>query len=425
MNKNTKDTLLSRYKIIYRTLTISKIFYLWIFFIFSIVFFLLTLYFVNKLFLVSVSAYGGKVTEGILNTPRYINPVLANKEEDKDLSRLIYSGLFKIDQNGELVNDLAEGLEKSENGLVYTVKLKTNNTFHDKKKLTVDDVIFTLNKIQDKELNSPLYIYFEGVTVEKIDDYTLVFNLKKPFIYFEENLTFGILPKHIWGEKDNSSFILDKTNLEPVGSGPYKINSVTYENNIPKSYKLEAFKKYSNHRPYINTYQINFFENQEKILAEINSNDINATAYLTEENLEKINIKDYKILSAKLPDLYSIYINTNRNKNLSDHNIRQSLELAINKDEIVNSVFKGFVTKANSILDTSFSNFYNEGSDSNTVDFLTNMTEAKTKLNSTLNPVKKIVTTKKDSRGRNITTTTYASSTTNNILSLIYSHHKQ
>ena len=75
---------------------------------------------VNKIFLVEVPDYGGTLTEGVMGSPRFINPLLATSDIDRDLTSLIYSGLLKIDSEGQLIPDLAESYEISDDGLTYT-----------------------------------------------------------------------------------------------------------------------------------------------------------------------------------------------------------------------------------------------------------------------------------------------------------------
>jgi len=79
---------------------------------------------VNDRFLVEIPTKGGSITEGVIGSPRFINPVLATSKADKDLSVLIYSGLLKATPSGKLTTDLAKSYEVSEDGYVYTFKLK-------------------------------------------------------------------------------------------------------------------------------------------------------------------------------------------------------------------------------------------------------------------------------------------------------------
>jgi len=151
----------------------------------------------NKKFIISVPTYGGTINEGAIGTARFINPVLAYSQIDKDITSLIYSGLVKKDIDGNIILNVADSINISEDGLHYNVKIKENASFQDGKPLSADDIIYTLNMIQDKNIDSPLAINFEGVSITKISDNEIIFNLKKPYIYFKENLSFGILPKHI------------------------------------------------------------------------------------------------------------------------------------------------------------------------------------------------------------------------------------
>jgi peptide/nickel transport system substrate-binding protein len=137
------------------------------------------LYKVNRSFLVEVPDYGGSLTEGVVGAPRFINPLLATSDTDRDLTTLIYSGLMKIDDQGKLIPDIAESYTVSDDELNYVFTIKDNVYFHDGEKLTVDDVIYTIEKAQDPELKSPREANWVGVKVERIDDKTIAFNLKQ------------------------------------------------------------------------------------------------------------------------------------------------------------------------------------------------------------------------------------------------------
>ena len=119
---------------------------------------------VNKLFLFPIIAHGGSLTEGVIGLPRYINPVLAFTDTDRDLTTLIYSGLMKY-KNDKLVPDLAEKYKVSDDGLTYTFILKDNIHFHDNTLLTTDDIEFTIQKIQDVNIKSPRATDWANITV--------------------------------------------------------------------------------------------------------------------------------------------------------------------------------------------------------------------------------------------------------------------
>ena len=105
-----------------------------------------------------VPAAGGTITEGLIGTPRLINPVYASKNaEDTDLATLLFSGLFRIDETLRPVPDLAENYHWIDDQTLEVV-LRKDVKFHDGEPLTSDDVVFTYQAIQNKAWLSPLEI---------------------------------------------------------------------------------------------------------------------------------------------------------------------------------------------------------------------------------------------------------------------------
>jgi len=177
---------------------------------------------------IDVAAQGGKYTEGLVGQPQHINPLLSPANDvDADLSRIIYAGLFEFDSTLNLVPDMAAALpEISPDGKVYTITLRDNLIWHDETVLNADDVVYTYQRIQDPEFASPLRFSWNKVDIEKIDDLTIKLTLRESSATFISNLTVGILPKHIWENVGSTNFALSKFNLEPVGSGPFKVKGI-------------------------------------------------------------------------------------------------------------------------------------------------------------------------------------------------------
>ena len=92
-----------------------------------------------------------------------LKSLLAHDEPDLTLTNLIYSGLYKYDSNGQLVPDLADGMPKiSEDQKQYTINLKQNVKWHNGKSLTADDVVFTIQTLQDPSYKSPLRVLWSS-----------------------------------------------------------------------------------------------------------------------------------------------------------------------------------------------------------------------------------------------------------------------
>lgn len=317
-----------------------------IFYFFVIVFIvsgLSLLYNVNKNFLVEVPEYGGTLTEGIVGSPRFINPVLATSDADRDLTALVYSGLLKQDSKGEIIPDLAENYSISEDGLNYTVKLKDKIYFHDDTKVTSDDVIFTIEKIQDPSLKSPRSGNWEGIKAQKIDDKTILFTLKIPYHAFLQNLTIGILPKHIWKDISIEEFPFSQINVKPVGSGPYRVDSQNYSGSgLPNEYTLKSFSKYALGKPYINNIVIKSYTTEKDIIEAFKNNDVESLHGISQKQLQGIDFQGKNIILTPLPRIFGVFFNQNVAPVLVNKEVRYALDIATDKKEIVDKILGGY-----------------------------------------------------------------------------------
>ncbi|HAS80943.1 MAG: hypothetical protein UR25_C0001G0043 [Candidatus Nomurabacteria bacterium GW2011_GWE1_32_28] len=290
----------------------------------------------NKSFMVSVAMKGGSISEGIVGTPRFINPILASSIADQDLVSLIYSGLMRKSPDGSLVPDLALKYEVSEDNLIYTFTLKDNLYFHDEKSISSDDIIFTINKIKDPIIKSPKKGSWEGVSVEKIDEKTIKFTLKQPYASFLENTTLGIMPSHLW---DASPLELNEANTQPIGSGPYKVSKVSKQSTgIIDYYDLVSFKEFNLNEPYIKNMTLHFYPNEEDQISALIKGEVDQISSITPANAKILEEKGYRIESLTLPRIFGLFFNQNQNQIFTDKNIIKAIDLVINKDNIVKDV---------------------------------------------------------------------------------------
>lgn len=301
------------------------------------------LYLLNEAFLVTVPSHGGTVTEGIIGTPRFINPVLAITDADRDLTTLVYSGLLRATPDGGFAPNLADHYSISEDGRTYSVVLRADSIFHDGTPVTADDVIFTVKKIQDPSLKSPAYANWDGVEVIKTDDRTVVFTLKSAYAPFIKNLTLGILPAHLWGEVSNSEFPFSNLNTYPIGSGPFKVATVTRTSGgIPSSYELEPFSRYLSGAPYLSRMTLQFYQNESDLLSALERGDIDAAASLSPEKLGLIG--SLRVEKAPLNRVFGVFLNQNQAEVLRDSTVRKALGDAIDRDDLVHQVLGGYGT---------------------------------------------------------------------------------
>jgi peptide/nickel transport system substrate-binding protein len=266
-----------------------------------------------------------------------------NNEVDAAISDLIYSSLLKNDKNGNLVNDLADRYEISEDNKEYVFYIKRGVRWHDGEELNVDDIVFTINTLNDPMFKSSLRQDWQGVTVEKVDDYTIKFVLETPYFGFLENLTLGILPEHIWKNINADKFHLAKYNLEPIGSGPYKFTNYhkDADGNI-LDYETESFEEYFEGRAYIDEINFNFYSNEQDMIDSYNRKEIVGISNISSQNGNfDVFRKNTDIYELKIPWSFSVFFNRNKSIALANKEVRLALNLATNKDEIVKESLLG------------------------------------------------------------------------------------
>ncbi|HEY4528327.1 MAG TPA: ABC transporter substrate-binding protein, partial [Candidatus Paceibacterota bacterium] len=285
---------------------------------------------------------GGTLTEGIVGNPRFINPVLALSEADKNLSSLVYSGLVRLTSEGNVENDLAE-VSVSENRLTYTASILEGAIFHDGSPVTADDVIFTLSKITDPLIKSPRRGAWDGVTVEKLDDKTVAFTLKQAYTPFIYNLTLGILPKHIWKNVTADEFSFSQFNTLPIGSGPYEVNRVERNSGgIPNHYLLTAFTQAVGKKPFIENLVFKFYPSEETLIEAYSKGEVESISGISPEKIGELKENSSRVIASPLPRVFAVFFNQSHSKVLLNKEVRQALELASPKEEIIENVLGGY-----------------------------------------------------------------------------------
>ncbi|MFA6973516.1 MAG: ABC transporter substrate-binding protein [Parcubacteria group bacterium] len=292
----------------------------------------------------AVADYGGEYIEGIVGQPQHLNPIISQSNNaDEDLSQLIYDGLLKYDNQGQIIPDLAESYDLNDEKTTYTFHLRRDVTWHDGEALTAADVLFTTNLISDPAYKSPLRANWQGITATLVDDFTVTFQIQSQYVGFLHNLTFGILPKHIWESIDPDKFSLTDLNLEPIGTGPYKYNTFQKDSkgNI-LSYKLVANPNYFAGKPFLNKITFNFYADDDSILRAYNSKEVMGINSLSPQRLSDIKLlQSTAVHKFDIPRYFAVFFNQTKSLALADDNVRQALTSATNRQEIIDTILGG------------------------------------------------------------------------------------
>jgi len=278
---------------------------------------------------------GGNHIEGVIGQPRFINPIYANSDVDRDLVQLIFSGLMKYGDNLQIVPDLVQRYEIEQDGKVYKFYLKENVFWQDKIPLTADDVIFTIKTIQNQDYKSPLRANWVGVDVEKISDLGIKFSIRQPYSAFLENCTVKILPEYIWKDISPENFPLEIYNLKPVGSGPYKLKEIKQdkENQI-ESLTLVPNSLYFDKNPYLSEIKFLFFNKEEELIKKAKNGKIKGFSVSSFKNPGE----KWQVYHLSLPRYFAVFFNQDKSKTLAEEKVREALNYGTDKKEIVNKI---------------------------------------------------------------------------------------
>lgn len=293
---------------------------------------------------------GGEYIEGLVGSPHFLNPLLAQYNAvDQDIASLIFSGLLKYNENLELVTDIASSYEVDDLGKIYTFHLRKDAAWHEvkgveleRKYLNADDVIFTIQSIQDPNFKSPLFISFKDILVEKIDDYTVRFILDEPYAPFFGLLTVGILPQELWREIPPMSANLAELNQKPIGTGPFEFQSLTKDKlGRIKAYTLTRNENYYNQPPFLHKITFKFYTDSMESFDGLNNAEVEGLSYFfAQTNDRALNTKNINEHQLLLPQYSAVFFNQNKNELLKEQKFRQALMEAINRQQIIDEALE-------------------------------------------------------------------------------------
>jgi peptide/nickel transport system substrate-binding protein len=280
----------------------------------------------------AIPTQGGEYTEGVVGQPEYINPVTAQSEADLSLVKLVYAN----------IPDIADSITSSTDGMTWTVHLKSGLTWQDGQKLTSDDVIFTVQSIQNPDADSPLATSWQGVSVNRVSELELTFTLANPYAFFADNLVnLYVVPKHIFADVPPGNWRLSNYNLKPVGSGPYQFASYNEQSDgFISSYRLTAWNGYAGQSPLIQNINLAFFPNIDGLLSSFNSGTVDGFGGISPENLAAIN-RPYNLFAWRTTGYYAVFFNTSKNLALQDPAVRQALAVAADRNSLVATTLSG------------------------------------------------------------------------------------
>lgn len=264
-----------------------------------------------------------------------MNPILSTNKYVQSISKIIYDSLININNNYELENCIASEWAKTSE-TTYVIKLKQNVRWSNGGECTAEDVLYTIDKLKEITTNN-IYIYNVQyiIKAEIIDTYTVKITLSKEVPFFEYNLNFPIMCKKYFGEEN---FVNSEKTKTPIGTGKYVISEIQ-DSKIILTKSTNYWNK-EDEETQIETIKINLYENVGEMYNDfklgkldlINANNINIENYIGTIGYNKVEDvgREYDYLAFNLG-----------NKVLSNPEVRQAINYAIDKNAIISSVYNG------------------------------------------------------------------------------------
>ena len=276
---------------------------------------------------------GGVYVEGVIGNISTLNPLLAASEPEQAVSRLLFSSLYNYDVTGALHTDLAESMTVKDDK-VYTIKLR-NAAWHDGKKLTAEDVVYTINLIKNPQVRSPLRVNWLDISARAIDDSTVEFMLPAVYAGFSHALTFPVIPKHILQTVSPSSMREADFSSNPVGSGPFAVKRVQTSESTSSTdvVRMEPNTKYYGAVSTLSRLELRAYGNESLLVKAVNSGEVSAASGLSLSAADNIKSKQYSTKHWLLNKGVYLLMN-NRSQTLQDARVRQALRYATDTSSI-------------------------------------------------------------------------------------------
>jgi peptide/nickel transport system substrate-binding protein len=306
---------------------------------------------------VLVPEEGGVYVEGMAGAPHYVHSLLAQYNQvDQDLVALVFNGLTRPDGAGELEPDLAADWTVSPDGLTYLFHLRRDVRWSDGEPFVADDVIFTINLIQDPDFPGVpnLADLWRTVKAEKIDTHTVRFRLNEPLPTFLDFTSIGILPRHVLGSVLARDLPAHSFNMHPIGTGPFVLQTISSERVmlVPNPYYASPpGRNVRREKPYLAGLEFRFYPTYERLLTAYQAGDIQGISYVPPYLFpDAAALEPLNLYSARVSAYQIVYLNLQDAQGspfFQDARVRQALLYALDRQALIDQALNGQAIIAN------------------------------------------------------------------------------
>ena len=276
----------------------------------------------------------------IEESPGNLDPRVGTDAQSERIDKLLFDALVHRDEHFNLQPWLAERWETSD-PLTYIFHLRHGVRFHDGRPLTSRDVKWTLDSMRGGKLRTAkTSTYAQVDRVDAPDDFTVIIHLKEPFATLLWNLSdgaFGVVP-----DGADESFA-----HHPIGSGPFKLVSMEQD----KEVIVARNDDYWGERAHVKRVRFNVVPDTTTRALELRKGSADAAINAFTGDLYLALQKQHDIRVLKAPgDIYAYLALNLRDPILKDVRVRNALNCALNRQEIIHYLLRDFAEPAASVL---------------------------------------------------------------------------
>ena len=294
---------------------------------------------------VTVPDRGGTFVEGVAGNPQYLNPLLSQYNQvDGTLCALLFDGLTKLDEQGNVVPDLAETWTISADGLTYDFRLRAGLQWHDGAAVTAADVLYTVGAMQADDFPgvSWLKVLWQSVEVaapEGPDGLAVQFRLEQPLAPFLDYTTIGLLPAHLWQAVPVAQMRESQFNTRPVGTGPFQLGQIS-----ATRLELAVNPRYHDTPPYLTGLAFRFYPDHQSLLPAFDRGEIDGVSSIWPAEIDAAAKREnLQLFTAPLSGYTLIYLNL-QNPNVpffEEKPVRQALLYALDRQGLIDTTLHG------------------------------------------------------------------------------------
>ena len=300
-------------------------------------------------------------------SPESFNPMLNTTGTTFDANHPIYDKLVEFKPGTtEVQPDLAESWDVSADGKTYTfhlrhgVKWQSNGQFRPTRDFNADDVIFTFDRQWKADnpyhkVSGGNYPYFGDMSLDKLlaaidkaDDYTIKFTLSQPEVPFLADMAmdFASIQSAEYADAMQKAGKMETIDQQPIGTGPYEL--LQYQKDAIIRYR--PFAGYWGEKPKLTALVFSISTDPAVRLAKLRANECEAMAYPLLSDIVSIKA-DPSLQLLQQPGLNIGYLAfNNQKKPFTDQRVRLAINMAIDRDAILQAIYQGAGTAAKSLI---------------------------------------------------------------------------